>query len=53
MYMSIFPFSLLCYTMILPVIYVGGRAVKRVSKNNFEVNNASKQYKRALKCLII
>ena len=42
--MSTFPFSLFGHTMILPVIYVRGRAALRVPKNNFGVNNANKQY---------
>ena len=48
--MFTFHFSLFCYTMIFLVIYAGGRAVKRVPKNKFGVNNANKQYKCALKC---
>ena len=44
---------LFCYTMILPVIFVGQRVVKGVPYNSFVVNNAYKQYKCALKCLFV
>ena len=39
--------------MILPVIFVGHRLVKGVPYNSFVVNNAYKQYKCALKCLLL
>ena len=48
-----FRFPLLCCIMILPVMCVGGRVVKRALWNNFEVNNAKKEYKCALKCLLV
>ena len=53
MNMFTFPFPLFCCTMISPTICVGGRVVKRILPNNVGVNNANKQYKCALKCLLV